>query len=145
MHVGVHFAVCWKTLRSLAAEDWAREFIPRGIGFLSYRIVYADLQGDTCRVSVVIRVSSSSARAGCGPGTTPPPPHPEVSFRMAGQARSMSLVEFAVHSGLYTEAKITTDLYTRVRLTQIQMADKPMLLGFGLGPRELQGVGYADS
>ncbi|KAJ0443920.1 putative golgi SNAP receptor complex, subunit 1 [Helianthus annuus] len=29
MHVGAHFAVSWKTLRELAAEDWAREFVPR--------------------------------------------------------------------------------------------------------------------
>ncbi|MFS7935968.1 hypothetical protein Hanom_Chr05g00409811 [Helianthus anomalus] len=144
MHVGVHFAVCWKTLRSLAAEDWAREFIPRGIGFLSYRICRPTGRylSSFCRHS-----SFTLGGQGGGPPRPPPPPppNPEVSFRMADQARSMSLVEFAVHSSLYTEAKITTDLYTRVRLTQILMADKPMLLGFGLGPRELQGVGYADS
>ncbi|KAJ0821388.1 hypothetical protein HanPSC8_Chr16g0719611 [Helianthus annuus] len=45
---------------------------------------------------------------------------------MAGQARSVSLAEFAVHSGLYTEAEIATDLYT----TGLIMVDKPTLLGF---------------
>ncbi|MFS7934520.1 hypothetical protein Hanom_Chr05g00392521 [Helianthus anomalus] len=29
MHVGAHFAVCWKNLQKLATEDWAREFVPR--------------------------------------------------------------------------------------------------------------------
>ncbi|MFS7928096.1 hypothetical protein Hanom_Chr04g00316841 [Helianthus anomalus] len=71
---------------------------------------------DTCRLS------SSSAR----PAWRPPPPPPEVSFRMAGQTRSMSLAEFAVHRGLYTEAEIATDLYTQGLI----MVDKPTLLGF---------------
>ncbi|MFS7962112.1 hypothetical protein Hanom_Chr08g00722831 [Helianthus anomalus] len=48
MHLGAHFVVCWDTLRTLAAEDWAREFIPRGSPWdrlfeLSYMPTYREI------------------------------------------------------------------------------------------------------
>ncbi|MFS7969841.1 hypothetical protein Hanom_Chr09g00813881 [Helianthus anomalus] len=48
MHVGVHFAVSWKTLRSLTAKDWAQEFIPHGSPWdrlfeLSYMPTYREI------------------------------------------------------------------------------------------------------
>ncbi|MFS7956523.1 hypothetical protein Hanom_Chr07g00655581 [Helianthus anomalus] len=99
MHVGAHFAVSWKTLRELAAEDWAREFVPRDSPWdrlfeLAFTPSYRE---------ILIEFLSSFKF------------HP----RRPDQARSMSLAELAVHSGLYTEAEIATDLYTTVRLTQI--------------------------
>ncbi|KAJ0865498.1 hypothetical protein HanRHA438_Chr12g0541171 [Helianthus annuus] len=126
MHVGAHFAVCWKTLRKLAAEDWAREFIPRGSPWdrlfeLSYMPTYREIL-----VEFLSSFEFHPRRPDQVVDPAQPPPPPEVSFRMAGQARSMSLAEFAVHSGLYTEAEIATDLYR----TGLVMADKPTLLGF---------------
>ncbi|KAM0036395.1 hypothetical protein Hdeb2414_s0014g00425851 [Helianthus debilis subsp. tardiflorus] len=116
MYVGAHFAVSWKTLRELGAEDWAREFVPRDSPWdrlfeLSFTPSYRE---------ILIEFLSSFEFHPRRPNEAVDPAQPaEVSFRMAGQARSMSLADFAVHSGLYTEAEIATDLYRTVRLTQI--------------------------
>ncbi|MFS7935662.1 hypothetical protein Hanom_Chr05g00406231 [Helianthus anomalus] len=41
-----------------------------------------------------------------------PPPPREVSFWLASFWRAMTLPEFAVHSDLYLQEEITTDIYT---------------------------------
>ncbi|MFS7926676.1 hypothetical protein Hanom_Chr04g00299881 [Helianthus anomalus] len=37
----------------------------------------------------------------------------EITFRLAGQEFGMSPRDFAIHSGLYTEAELETDVYTQ--------------------------------
>ncbi|XP_022008406.1 uncharacterized protein LOC110907783 [Helianthus annuus] len=57
----------------------------------------------------------------------PGAPHPpEVSFRLAGVMRSMTLAEFAVHCGLYMQEEIETEIYT----AGLVVVEKPTLVGF---------------
>ncbi|MFS7941809.1 hypothetical protein Hanom_Chr06g00480751 [Helianthus anomalus] len=50
----------------------------------------------------------------------------EVTFRLAGQQFEMSVREFAVHTGLYTEPELDTDLYTQA----VTMMDRQTLISF---------------
>ncbi|KAJ0805609.1 hypothetical protein HanPI659440_Chr02g0080211 [Helianthus annuus] len=160
MDVGAQFAVCWKTHRKLVTEDWAREFVSRDSPWdrlfeLSYIPTYREIL-----VDFLSSFEFHPRRPDQVVDPAQPLPPPEVCFRMAGQAHSMSLAVFAVHSDLYTEAEIATDPYTTIHLTQILycyyyyfnilhlrlninltfnkhlckqglvMADKPTLLGF---------------
>ncbi|KAF5774746.1 hypothetical protein HanXRQr2_Chr13g0604181 [Helianthus annuus] len=50
----------------------------------------------------------------------------EVTFRLAGQQFDMSVREFAVHTGLYTEPELDTDLYTQA----VTMMDRQTLISF---------------
>ncbi|MFS7964341.1 hypothetical protein Hanom_Chr08g00749111 [Helianthus anomalus] len=36
----------------------------------------------------------------------------EITFRLASQEFGISLRDFVVHSGLYTQAELDTDIYT---------------------------------
>ncbi|XP_022038757.1 uncharacterized protein LOC110941430 isoform X2 [Helianthus annuus] len=126
MHIGEHFAVSWKTLRKLEVEDWVRGFVPVDSPWdrlfeLSFTPTYREIL-----VEFLSSFEFHPRRPNEVVDPAQPPPPPEVSFRMAGQAREMSLAQFAVHSGLYTEAEIATDLYTK----GLVMIDKPTLLGF---------------
>ncbi|KAJ0934298.1 hypothetical protein HanRHA438_Chr03g0105841 [Helianthus annuus] len=126
MHIGEHFAVSWKTLRKLEVEDWVRKFVPVDSPWdrlfeLSFTPTYREIL-----VEFLSSFEFHPRRPNEVVDPAQPPPPPEVSFRMAGQAREMSLAQFAVHSGLYTEAEIATDLYTK----GLVMIDKPTLLGF---------------
>ncbi|XP_021978960.2 uncharacterized protein LOC110874954 [Helianthus annuus] len=57
----------------------------------------------------------------------PGAPHPpEVSFRLAGVMRSMTLAQFAVHCGLYMQEEIETEIYT----AGLVVVEKPTLVGF---------------
>ncbi|XP_035838274.1 uncharacterized protein LOC118485879 [Helianthus annuus] len=126
MHIGEHFAVSWKTLRKLEVEDWVRGFVPVDSPWdrlfeLSFTPTYREIL-----VEFLSSFEFHPRRPNEVVDPAQPPPPPEVSFRMAGQAREMSLAQFAVHSGLYTEAEIATDLYTK----GLVMIDKPTLLEF---------------
>ncbi|KAF5808922.1 hypothetical protein HanXRQr2_Chr04g0151031 [Helianthus annuus] len=126
MYVGAHFAVSWKTLWELAAEDWAREFVPRDSPWdRLFELAFTP----SYREKLIEFLSSFEfhpRRPNQVVDPAQPPTPPEVSFRMAGEACTMSLAEFAVHSGLYTEVEIATDLYTK----GLVIVDKPTLLGF---------------
>ncbi|MFS7969089.1 hypothetical protein Hanom_Chr09g00805061 [Helianthus anomalus] len=109
MHVGAHFAFVPRD------SPWDRLFE------LSFMPSYREIL-----IEFLLSFEFHPRRPDQVVDPAQPPPPPEVSFRMAGQTRSMSLADFAVHSGLYTEAEIATDLYT----TGLVMVDKPTLLGF---------------
>ncbi|KAM0048893.1 putative FHY3/FAR1 family protein [Helianthus debilis subsp. tardiflorus] len=50
----------------------------------------------------------------------------QVSFRLAGVQRSMTLAEFAVRCGLYMQEEIETEIYT----AGLVVVEKPTLVGF---------------
>ncbi|MFS7938048.1 hypothetical protein Hanom_Chr05g00434891 [Helianthus anomalus] len=126
MHVTSHFAVSWDAFRALAEHDRVREFIRADslwdwLFELSCMPTYREIL-----VDFLASFEFHPRRPEQVVDPAKPPSLPEVSFRMAGQARSMSLAEFARRSCLYTEAKVATDLYTQV----LVMVDKPTLLWF---------------
>ncbi|MFS8026115.1 hypothetical protein Hanom_Chr16g01483151 [Helianthus anomalus] len=76
-------------------------------------IAHVVLQRAVIRVLIDVHISPSSGRLTACTVTNSPPPLPEVSCRLAGVWCVMTLAEFAIHSGLYLQDEIATDVYTQ--------------------------------
>ncbi|XP_035836908.1 uncharacterized protein LOC118484905 [Helianthus annuus] len=126
MHVGSHPSIDWDAMDEIAETPRVRRFIP--IDSPWHRLF--DLaHTPTYRELLVEFLSSFTFHPPGEPVPLPYPgaPHPpEVSFRLAGVMRSMTLAEFAVHCGLYMQEEIETEIYT----AGLVVVEKPTLVGF---------------
>ncbi|KAM0014628.1 hypothetical protein Hdeb2414_s0034g00725951 [Helianthus debilis subsp. tardiflorus] len=126
MHIGSHSAIDWDAIDAIDETARVRRFIPvdspwHHLFDLAHTPSYREL--------LVEFLSSFRFHP---PGVPVPLPHPdapplpEVSFRLAGVLRSMTLVDFAVHCVLYMQEEIETEIYT----AGLVVVDRPTLLGF---------------
>ncbi|KAM0055397.1 hypothetical protein Hdeb2414_s0006g00205591 [Helianthus debilis subsp. tardiflorus] len=126
MHVGSHASIDWDAMEEIAETPRVRRFIP--IDSPWHRLF--DLaHTPTYRELLVEFISSFTFHPPGEPVPIPYPgaPHPpEVSFRLAGVQRSMTLAEFAVRCGLYMQEEIETEIYT----AGLVVVEKPTLVGF---------------
>ncbi|XP_035841548.1 uncharacterized protein LOC110900200 [Helianthus annuus] len=126
MHVGSHASIDWDAMEEIAETPRVRRFIP--IDSPWHRLF--DLaHTPTYRELLVEFLSSFTFHPPGEPVPLPYPgaPHPpEVSFRLAGVMRSMTLAQFAVHCGLYMQEEIETEIYT----AGLVVVEKPTLVGF---------------
>ncbi|KAJ0848566.1 hypothetical protein HanPSC8_Chr13g0558991 [Helianthus annuus] len=126
MHVGSHASIDWDAMEEIAETPRVRRFIP--IDSPWHRLF--DLaHTPTYRELLVEFISSFTFHPPGEPVPIPypgAPPPPEVSFRLAGVQRSMTLAEFAVRSGLYMQEEIETEIYT----AGLVVVEKPTLVGF---------------
>ncbi|KAF5810595.1 hypothetical protein HanRHA438_Chr04g0181061 [Helianthus annuus] len=126
MHIGSHAAVDWDALEAIGETPRLRYFIPVDSSWhrlfkLAHMSRYMELL-----VEFLSTFTFHPPRADRSPAQSHvPPPPPEVSFRPAGVWRSMTLAQFAVHSGLYLQEEIDTDVY----MHGLVVVDKPTLLG----------------
>ncbi|KAJ0871065.1 hypothetical protein HanRHA438_Chr11g0507911 [Helianthus annuus] len=126
MHVGSHASIDWDAMEEIAETPRVRRFIP--IDSPWHRLF--DLaHTPTYRELLVEFLSSFTFHPPGEPVQLPYPgaPHPpEISFRLAGVMRSMTLAEFAVRFGLYMQEEIETEIYT----AGLVVVEKPTLVGF---------------
>ncbi|KAJ0696084.1 hypothetical protein HanLR1_Chr10g0352921 [Helianthus annuus] len=109
MHVGSHVADDWDALEAIGETPRLRYFIP--LDSSSHRLF--ELAHTPSYKELLIKFLSTFTfhppRADQPPAqphaSPPPPPPPEVSFRLASVWRSMTLAEFAVHSGTWEHDK----------------------------------------
>ncbi|KAJ0672329.1 hypothetical protein HanOQP8_Chr13g0496071 [Helianthus annuus] len=126
MYIGSHAAIDWDAIDGIAETPRVRRFIP--VDSPWHRLF--DLAHTPSYRELLVEFLSSFTFHPPGvpvqlphPGAPPPP---EVSFRLAGVMRSMTLAEFAVHCGLYMQGEIETEIYT----AGLVVVEKPTLVGF---------------
>ena len=128
MEIGGHDAICWTALGEVAEAERARLIIGDDT---PWDRLFEMSYGPSFREITVEFLSSFQfhPRPADQPAELDDPAHPrpaEVSFRLFGQTREMTLRRFAVVCGLYDEAETETPLYTEA----IFQADYEILMGF---------------
>ncbi|KAJ0851365.1 hypothetical protein HanPSC8_Chr13g0591361 [Helianthus annuus] len=126
MYIGSHAAIDWDAMDGIAETPRVRRFIPVDS---PWHRLFDLAHTPTYRELLVEFLSSFTFYPPGVPAPLPhpgAPPPPEVSFRLAGVMRSMTLAEFAVHCGLYMQEEIENEIYT----AGLVVVEKPILVGF---------------
>ncbi|KAK1441601.1 hypothetical protein QVD17_07617 [Tagetes erecta] len=110
MDVGGHIHIDWDLLNELHEGDRCQEII--GFNTPWSRLFDIATRPSYCELTVEFLSSFVFNRPPRDYVEDPAQPFREITFRLCGVYRSMTLREFACRSGLYMEEELDTPLYT---------------------------------
>ncbi|KAJ0567817.1 hypothetical protein HanIR_Chr06g0289151 [Helianthus annuus] len=122
--IGEHVGIDWELLATVGEIERAREIV--GLDTPWSRLFQLAMEDSYPELTYEFCSTFTYAPHPADYVEDPLFPVHEVTFRLAGQQFEMSVREFAVHTGLYTEPELDTDLYTQA----VTMMDRQTLISF---------------
>ncbi|KAJ0495393.1 hypothetical protein HanIR_Chr12g0608291 [Helianthus annuus] len=124
IEIGEHVGIDWELLSTVGEVERARDIV--GLDTPWSRLFELAMEDSYPELTVEFLSTFTYAPHPADYVEDPAFPVHEVTFRLAGQEFEMSVREFAVHTGLYTEPELDTDLYTQA----VTMMDRQTLISF---------------
>ncbi|KAJ0575400.1 hypothetical protein HanIR_Chr05g0212311 [Helianthus annuus] len=124
IEIGEHVGIEWELLSTVGEVERAREIV--GLDTPWSRLFELAMEDSCLELTVEFLSTFTYAPHPADYVENPAFPVHEVTFRLAGQEFEMSVREFAVHTGLYTEPELDTDMYTQA----VTMMDRQTLISF---------------
>ncbi|KAF5814804.1 hypothetical protein HanXRQr2_Chr03g0115241 [Helianthus annuus] len=124
IEIGEHVGIDWELLTTLGEVERARDIV--GLDTPWSRLFELAMEDSYPELTIEFLSTFTYAPHPADYMEDPNFPVHEVTFRLAGQEFQMSVREFAVVTGLYTEPELDTDLYTQA----VTMMDRQTLISF---------------
>ncbi|KAM0057520.1 hypothetical protein Hdeb2414_s0005g00159111 [Helianthus debilis subsp. tardiflorus] len=124
MEIGGHVGIDWELLETLGEAAQTRDIV--GLDTPWSRLFQTVMEDSYRELTIEFLSTFTYAPHPADYVEDPDFPVHEVTFRLAGQQFVMSVREFAVHTDLYIEPELDTDLYTQV----VRQMDRQTLISF---------------
>ncbi|KAM0058427.1 hypothetical protein Hdeb2414_s0005g00170141 [Helianthus debilis subsp. tardiflorus] len=124
IEIGGHVGIDWDLLETVGEAARARDIV--GIDTPWSRLFQIAMEDSYPKLTVEFLSTFTNAPNPADYLEDLDFPVHEVTFRLLGQQFQMSVREFVVHTGLYTEPELDTDLYTQA----VTVMDRQTLISF---------------